>query len=222
MVSDSLLPHGLQHVRQRQASLSYTNSQSLLRLISIESMMPSSHLNSVTHFSCPQSFLSIRVFSNELALCIRWPKYWSFSFSISLSSEYSGLISFRIDCPRNSQESSPAPQFKNINYLVLSFLYDPTLTSIHQFSSVTQSCLTLCDPVNRSTPGLPVHHQPLYMTTGKTLVLTVWTFVSKVMSLPFGTLSMSTLSPYKISPPIFLDDLISSVTGSDLCEIFLL
>ena len=121
-----------------------------------------------------------------------------------------------------SLQSCPTPQFKSINYLVLSFLYDPTLTSIHQFSSVTQSCLTLCDPMNRSTPGLPVHHQPLYMTTGKTLVLTVWTFVSKVMSLPFGTLSMSTLSPYKISPPIFLDDLISSVTGSDLCEIFLL
>ena len=66
-----------------------------------------------------------------------------------------------------------------------------------------------------------IQHLPLYVTTGKTLVLTVWTFVNKVMSLPFGMLSRSTLSPYKIGPPIFLDDLISSVTGFDLSEIFL-
>ena len=82
---------------------------------------------------------SIRVFSNESALCIRWPKYWSFSFSISPSSEYSGLIFFRIDwfdppcSPRDSQESSPTPQFKSINSLVLSFLYGLTLTSIHDY-----------------------------------------------------------------------------------------
>ena len=67
-----------------------------------------------------------------------------------------------------------------------------------------------------------IQHLPLSVTTGTTLVVTLWTFVSKVMSLPFGTLSRSTLSPYKISPPIFLDDLIGPVTGSDLSEVFLL
>ena len=83
-------------------------------------------------------FPSIRVFSNESVLHIRWPKYWSFGFSISPSNEYSGLISFRVDrldgspCnPRDSQEFSPIPQFKSINSSALSFLYSPTLTSIH-------------------------------------------------------------------------------------------
>ena len=81
----------------RQASLSFTISQSLLKLMSIESMMPSNHLILCRPlFLLPSIFPSIRVFSNELALCIRWPKYWSFSFSISPSSEYSGLVSFRI------------------------------------------------------------------------------------------------------------------------------
>ena len=81
-----------------QASLSFTISQSLLKLMSIESVMPSNHLI-LCHplLPLPSLFPSIRVFSNELALCIRWPKYWSFSFSISPCSEYSGLISFRID-----------------------------------------------------------------------------------------------------------------------------
>ena len=107
--------------------------------------------------------------SSESVLRIRWPKYWSFSFSISLSNEYSGLISFRMDllAVHDSQESSPAPQFKSINSLALSFLYGPTLPSTHdywknnsfQFSSVTQSCPALFDPMNHSTPGLPVHHQ---------------------------------------------------------------
>ena len=82
---------------------------------------------------------SIRVFSKESVLPIRWPKYWSFSFSFSPSNEYSGLISFRMDwldllcCPRDSQESSPTPQFKSISCLVLSFLHGPTLTSIHDY-----------------------------------------------------------------------------------------
>ena len=82
---------------------------------------------------------SIRVFSKESVLPIRWPKYWSFSFSFSPSSEYSGLISFRMDwldllyCPRDSQESSPTPRFKNISCLVLSFLHGPTLTPIHDY-----------------------------------------------------------------------------------------
>ena len=86
-------PWGAAH----QASLSFTVLQSLLKLMSIESMMPSNHLI-LCHprLLLPSIFLSIRVFSNELALCIRWPKYWSFSFSNSLSNEYSGLISFRI------------------------------------------------------------------------------------------------------------------------------
>ena len=79
----------------------------------------------------------IRVFSNESALCIRWPKYWSFSFNISPSNEHPGLISFRMNwldllvVQGDSQESSPIPQFKSINSSVLSFLYSPTLTSIH-------------------------------------------------------------------------------------------
>ena len=84
-------------IATRQASLSITNSQSLFKLMSIESMMPSNHLI-LCHplFLLPSIFPSIRVFSNELVLCIRWPRYWSFSFSISPSNEYLGLISFRI------------------------------------------------------------------------------------------------------------------------------
>ena len=84
-------------------------------------------------------FPSIRVFSNELALCIRWLKHWSFSFSITSSDEDSGLISFRIDCfdllpvQGCSQECSPAPQFESINFLALSLPYGPTLTSIHDY-----------------------------------------------------------------------------------------
>ena len=85
------------------------------------------------------NFPSIRIFSNESVLCIRWPKYWSFTFSISPSNEYLGLISFRMDwldlltVQRDSQESSPTPRFKSINSSVLSFLYSPTLTSIHDY-----------------------------------------------------------------------------------------
>jgi len=121
-----------------QASLSITKSQSLLKLISIKSVMPSNHLI-LCHplLLLPSNFPSIRVFSNESVLCIRWPKYWSFSFRSSSSNEYSGLISFRIDwfnqgSARDSQESS-TPQFKSINSSVLSFLYSPTLTSIHDY-----------------------------------------------------------------------------------------
>ena len=120
-----------------QASLPITNSQSLLKLMSIKLVMPFNHLILCQPLLLPPSiFPSIRVFSNESVLCIRWLKYWS--LSISPSSEYSGLISFRMDwldlspcSPRNYQESSPTPQFRSISSLVLSFLYGPTLTSIH-------------------------------------------------------------------------------------------
>ena len=124
-----------------QASLSITNSWSLLKLMSIESVMPSNHLILCRPLLLLSSiFPSIRVFSSELALDIRWPKFWSFSFSISPSNEYSGLISFRIDWSdlfavqgTDSQASSPTPQFKSINSSALSFLYSPTLTSIHDY-----------------------------------------------------------------------------------------
>ena len=116
----------------RQASLSITYSQNLLKLMSLESAMPSNHLILCRPlFLLPSIFPSIRVFSNESAFRIRWPKYWSFSFNISPSKDHSGLISFRMDRPRNSQESSPTPQFKSINSSALSFLHSPTLTSIH-------------------------------------------------------------------------------------------
>ena len=119
-----------------QASLSITNAWSLLRLMSIESVMPSNHLILCRPLLLlPSIFPSIRVFSNESVLPIRWPKYWSFSFSINPSSEYSRIISFMMDwfdlLPREPQESSPTQQFKSINSLVLSFLYSPTLISIH-------------------------------------------------------------------------------------------
>ena len=98
----------------RQASLSITNSQSLLKLMSIESMMPSNHLI-LRHplLLLPSIFPSIRVFSKESVLRIRWPKYWSFSFSISPSSEYSGLISLRIDCLISLQSKWLSRVFSN-------------------------------------------------------------------------------------------------------------
>ena len=121
-----------------QASLSIANSWSSLKLTSIKSVMPSSHL-----ILCRPLLLlspippSLRVFSNESTLRLRWSKYWSFSFSIIPSEDIPGLISFRMDwlvgspcSPRDSQESSPTPQFKSINPSVLSFLHSPTLTSI--------------------------------------------------------------------------------------------
>ena len=123
-------------IQARQASLSFTNSLSSLRLMSIESVMPSSHL-----ILCRSLLLlhpippSIRVFSNESTLPMRWPKYWSFSFSIFPFKEIPGLISFRMDwldllAVQPVQESSPTPQFKIIDSSVLSLLHSPTLTSI--------------------------------------------------------------------------------------------
>ena len=135
-MSDSLQPHGLQLC---QVSLSFTISWSLLKLKSIESVMLSKHLILCSPFLfLPSIFPSIRVFSNESVLGIRWPKYWSFSFSISPSNEYSGLISFRIDwldiiAVQGTLKSSPVKQLKSINSLALSFLYGPTLTYIHDY-----------------------------------------------------------------------------------------
>ena len=156
-----------------QASLSITNSQSLLKPISIESVMPSNHLV-LCHLLLllPSIFPSIRVFSKESVLHIRWPKYWSFSFSTSPSNEYSGLISFRIDwfdllAVQGIQESSPTTQFRSINSLAI--LYSQTAQSQSAFFMVQLS-------------------HP-YMTTGKTIALTRQTFVGKVMSLLFNMLS---------------------------------
>ena len=121
-----------------QASLSITNSWNLLKLMAIESVMPSNHLI-LCHPLClpPSIFPSIRVFSNESVLRIRWPKYWSFSFSISPSNEYSGLISFRIDwldlLEGQGTLKSLLQQFKSINSSELSFLYSPTLKSLHDY-----------------------------------------------------------------------------------------
>ena len=124
-------------ITARQASLSITNFRSLLKLMSIESVMPSS----LVILCCPLLLLtpitpSIRVFSNESTLHMRWPKYWSFSFSISPSNEPPGLISFTMDsldllAVQGTLKSSSTPQFKSINSLALSFLHSPTLTSIH-------------------------------------------------------------------------------------------
>ena len=121
--------------------LSITNSQTLLKLLPIDLVMPSHHLILCCPLLIPPSiFPSIKVFSNELVLCIRWSKYWSFSFSFSTSpsNEYSGLISFRIDwldffAAQGTPKSSPTPKFKSFNCLALSFLYSPTLTFIHDY-----------------------------------------------------------------------------------------
>ena len=125
--------------------------------------MPSNHLI-LCHplLLLPSIFPSIRVFSDESVLHIRWPKYWSFNFNISPSNEHPGLISFRMDwldllAVQGSLKSSPTPQFKNINSSVLSFLYSPTLTSIHDY--------------------------------WKNMALTRWTFVGKVMFLLYNMLS---------------------------------
>ena len=130
-MSDSATPWTAAH----WASLCITNIWSLLKFMSIELVVPSNHLIFCLLLLLPPLVLpSIRVFSNESALCIRWPKYWHFSISIIPSNEYSGLISFRMDwfdlsAVQDSQESSPTPQFKSIISSTLSLLYDPTLKS---------------------------------------------------------------------------------------------
>ena len=155
----------------RQASLSITNSRSSLKLISTESVMPSNHLILCHPLLLPPSiFPSIRVFSSESVLCIRWPKYWSFSFNISFSNEYSGLISFRR------------------NWLNL-FAVQGTLKSFLQHYSSKTSILwhSAFFVVQLSHP---------YMTTGKTIAFTGRTFVGKVMSLLFNTLFFSSAFDY--------------------------
>ena len=147
-----------------QASLSIANSPSLLKLMPIKLGMPSNHLILCCPLLLlPSVFPSIRVFSNESALCIRWPKYWSFSFSISPSNEYSGLISFRIDW---------------LDLLAV----QGALKSLLQHHSSKAIIL-------RCSACFMIEFSHLYMTTGKTIALTRWTFVSKVMSLPFNMLS---------------------------------
>ena len=117
-----------------QASLSFTISLSLLKFMSIES----ANYLILCHSLLPSIFPSMRVFSNESTLCVTWPKYWSFSFSISTSpsNEYSGLISFRVDwfdLLVKGPSTSPAPQIESINSSVLSLPYGPALTSTHDY-----------------------------------------------------------------------------------------
>ena len=145
-----------------QASLSFTNSQSLLKLMSIESVMPSNHLILCCPLLLlPSIFLSMRIFSNELAFYNRWSKYWS--FSISPSNEYSRLISFRIDW---------------LDLLVV----QGTLKSVLQHHSSKASVLW-CSAFFMVQPSHP------YMTTGKSIALTRWAFVDNVISLLLNMLS---------------------------------
>ena len=135
-MSKSLLPHIWQHVSVPCPSL---DPGVCLNSYPLSWWCYPAILSSVAPFFLFSVFPSIMVFSNKSALHIRGSKYWSFSFSISPFSDYTGLISFRIDwfdspsCPRDSQESSPTPQFKSTNSLALSFLYSPTLTPIHDY-----------------------------------------------------------------------------------------
>ena len=162
VVSNSLQPHGLQH---RRLPCCLQISWSLLKLMPIESAMPSNHLILCRPLLLlPSIFSSSRVFSIESALHIRWPKYWSFCFSINPSNEYSGLISFRIDW-----FDFPAVQW--------------TLKSLLQYHSTKASIL-------RCSAIFLVQLSHMYMTTGKTIALTIWTSLSsKVMSLLFIMLS---------------------------------
>ena len=145
-------------------SLSITNSQSLSKIMSIESVIPSNHLI-LCHplLFLPSIFLSISVFSNESALCNRWPKYWIFSLSISLSNEHLGLISFRMDW---------------LDLLAV----QGTLKSLLQHHSSKAS-------IHWRSAFFIVQLSHPYMTTGKIIALTRWTFVGKVMSLLLNMLS---------------------------------
>ena len=171
-----------------QASLSITNSQSLLKLMSIKLVMPSNHLVLRPRLLLlPSIFPSIRVFSSESALLIKWPKYWSFSFSISPSSEYSGLISFRRDW---------------FDLLAL----QGTLKSLLQHHSSKASIL-------QHSAFFMVQLSHPYMTTGKTIILTRWTFLNKVMSLLFNTLSRLVIAFLPRSKHLLISQLHSPSAG---------
>ena len=162
VVSNSLWPHELHAAHQ--ASLSITSSQSSPKPMSTESVVPSNHLIQCHPLLLlPSIFPSITVFSNESALHIRWPKYWSFSFKISPSNQHPGLISFRMD------------------WLDL-LAFQGTLKSLLQHHSSKPSIL-------RHSAFFTVQLSHPYMTTGKTIALIRWTFVDKVMSLLFNLLS---------------------------------
>ena len=158
-----VLPFGTPWTAACQASLSIINSRSLLKLMSIESVMPSNHLILCHPLLLPSIFPSIRVFSSESVLCIRWLNYWSLSFTISPSSVYSGLISFRIDW---------------LDLLAI----QRTLKSLLQHHSSKASILQHSD-------FFLVQLLHSYMTTGKTIALTIQIFFGKVMSLLFNMLS---------------------------------
>ena len=140
----------------RQASLSFTISQSLLKLMSIELVMPTNHLILCRPLLLlPSIFPSARVFSSESTLLlITWPKYWSFSFSITPSSEYSGLISLMMDwldilAVQGTLKSSPTPQFKSISSSAFTFLYGPTLTSVwDSWKNHSFDCIDLCQQID--------------------------------------------------------------------------
>ena len=161
-----------------QVLLSITNSQSLLKLISIESVMPSNH-----HILChpllllPSIFPSNRVFSNESALHIMWPKYWSFSFSISPSNEHSGLTSFKM-------------------YWLDLLAVQGTLKSLLQHHSSKASLI-------RRSAFFTVRLSHPYMTTGKIIALMRWIFVDKIMSLLFTMLSMLVITFLSRSLSVF-------------------
>ena len=159
--------------------MSFTTSGSLLKFMSIESVMPPNHLILChSHLLLPSIFPSIRVFSNELALCIRWPKYLQFSFNISPSNEHPGLISFRMDW---------------LDLLAV----QGTLKSLLQHHSSKASILwhSVFFIVQLSHP---------HMTSGKTIALTRWNFVGKVMPLLFNTLSRFVVAFLARSKPLLI------------------
>ena len=152
VMSNSLWPRGLQHARLP----SFTISLSLLNLMTTESVVPSKYFILCHPLLFPSIFPSVRVFSNKSVPCIRWPKYWSFNFSISPHNEYSGLVCFRIDW---------------LDLLAV----QGTFKSLLQHHSLKASILWL-------SVFFMVQMSHPYMTTGKIIALTIWTFVSKVMS----------------------------------------
>ena len=168
-----------------QASLPFTISWSLLKLMSIEFMMPS---NPLIHNHLPSIFPSIRLFTNELALHIRWPKYWSLGFSTTPSNEYSGLISFRIDW---------------FDLLAV----QGTLKSLLQHHS-SKASVFWCSAFFIIQPSHP------YTTIGETIALTIQTFVGKVMSLLFNTLSRFVISVLPRSKHLLISWLQSPSTKS--------